>query len=113
MCGIDPYSMFLIDQAKIVKHNGRKTQIHEILLNSGAKCDNCCKGKQEQKDITQFARKLVDMVARLAMRGKFMEKNFTVNHLVDILRESKNKKVTTSNWNSDPFYGSGKYSCKV
>jgi len=76
--------------------------------NSGAKCDNCCKGKQEQKDITQFARKLVDMVARLAMRGKFMEKNFTVNHLVDILRESKNKKVTTSNWNSDPFYGSGK-----
>ena len=65
------------------------------------------------KDITQFARKLVDMVARLAMRGKFMEKNFTVNHLVDILRESKNKKVTTSNWNSDPFYGSGKYSSAV
>ena len=81
--------------------------------NSGAKCDNCCKGKQEQKDITEFARKLVNMVARLAMRGKFMEKNFTVNHLVDILRESKNKKVTGSNWNTDPDYGSGKYSCKV
>jgi superfamily II DNA helicase RecQ len=75
---------------------------------SGAKCDNCCKGKQEMKDITEFARKLVTMVARLAMRWKFMEKNFTVNHLVDILRESKNKKVLGSNWNEDPAYGLGK-----
>ena len=62
------------------------------------------------KDITEFARKLVAMVARLAMRGKFMEKNFTVNHLVDILRESKNKKIMGSNWNTDTAYGSGKYS---
>jgi len=36
-----------------------------------------------------------------------MEKNFTVNHFVDILRGSKNNKVLTSNWNTDPIYKKG------
>ena len=36
-----------------------------------------------------------------------MEKNFTVNHLVDILRGMKNKRVLTSKWDSDPIYKKG------
>ena len=48
------------------------------------------------------------MVERLALRWKYTEKNFNVNNLVDILRESKNKKVLGSNWNEDPAYGLGK-----
>ena len=48
------------------------------------------------------------MVERLAMRWSYTEKNFKVNNLVDILRESKNKKVLGSNWNEDPAYGLGK-----
>ena len=48
------------------------------------------------------------MVERLAMRWSYPEKNFKVNNLVDILRESKNKKVLGSNWNEDPAYGLGK-----
>lgn len=60
------------------------------------------------KDITEFARKLVAMVARLAMRGRNFEKNFTVNHMVDILRGSQNKKVKDSKWDTDPAYASGK-----
>ena len=71
---------------------------------SGATCDNCRKGPQEIKDITDFSRKLVEIVARLAMKTKFTEKNFTVNHLVDILRGSKNKKILSSGWNNDPGY---------
>lgn len=74
---------------------------------SGAACDNCKKGKPEIIDITEFARKLVAMVARLAMRPKFMEKNFTVNHLVDILRGSKNKVLLGRGWDSDPGYKGG------
>ena len=74
---------------------------------SVAPCDNCRKGKPEVKDITDFARTLVAMVARIAMRPKFCEKNFTVNHLVDILRGSKNKKLLSSGWDSDPGYKSG------
>ena len=74
---------------------------------TGSTCDNCRKGKPEVKDITEFARKLVAMVARLAMRTKYMEKNFTVNHLVDILRGSKAKKILSSSWDSDPGYKTG------
>ena len=74
---------------------------------SVATCDNCRKGKPEVKDITDFARNLVAMVARIAMRPKFCEKNFTVNHLVDILRGSKNKKLLSSGWDSDPGYKAG------
>ncbi len=74
---------------------------------SGAPCDNCRKGKPEIKDVTEIARKIVALVARLAMRTKFMEKNFTVNHLVDIMRGSKNKKILGSNWDKDPGYKCG------
>lgn len=74
---------------------------------SGATCDNCRKGKAEMKDITEFARKLVAMVARLAMRTKFCEKNFTVNHLVDVLRGSKAKRILSSGWDQDPGYKCG------
>ena len=74
---------------------------------SGATCDNCRKGKQEIKDITEFARKVVAMVARLAMRTRFTEKNFTVNHMVDILRGSQNKKVKDSKWDTDQGYKIG------
>ena len=66
-------------------------------------------GKQKiEEDITEFARELVAMVERLALRWKYTEKNFNVNNLVDILRESKNKKLLGSNWNEDPAYGLGK-----
>ena len=75
--------------------------------NSGSICDTCRKGKPELMEVTEFARKLVSMVARLAMRPKFTEKNFTVNHLVDILRGSKNKRLLSANWQDDPGYKSG------
>ena len=59
------------------------------------------------KDISVFARSLVSMVARLAMRSKALEKNFTVNHLVDILRGSKNQRTKAARWTDDPGYSSG------
>ena len=74
---------------------------------SGSTCDTCRKGKPEMREVTEFARNLVATVARLAMRSKFTEKNFTVNHLVDILRGSKNKRLMSANWQDDPGYKSG------
>ena len=38
------------------------------------------------------------------MKTKFFEKNFTVNHLVDILRGSRNKRVIDSGWDKHPAY---------
>lgn len=74
---------------------------------SGAACDNCSKGKCEIKDVTDFARKIGEAVTRLAMRSNYMENKFTVNHLVDILRGSKNKRILSSKWDSDPAYRAG------
>ena len=75
--------------------------------NSNSTCDTCRKEKPEMKDISVFARSLVSMVARLAMRSKALEKNFTVNHLVDILRGSKNQRTKAARWTDDPGYSSG------
>ena len=71
---------------------------------SGAPCDNCRKGKQEIRDITNFAVDICQMVSALAMKAKFFEKNFTVNHLVDILRGSKNKRILSAGWDRHPGY---------
>ena len=36
-----------------------------------------------------------------------MQRNCTANHLVDILRGSKNKRVKDSEWDKDPSYNAG------
>ena len=55
-------------------------------------------------DISDFARQLVEMVTRLSNRGKKFERNFTLNHLVDILRGSKAKTIKDRFWDKDTFY---------
>ena len=55
-------------------------------------------------DISDFARQLVEMVTRLSNRGKKFERNFTLNHLVDILRGSKAKTIKDRFWDNDTFY---------
>ena len=74
---------------------------------SGAPCDNCRKSNHDVIDISDFARQLVEMVTRLSSRAKNFERNFTTNHLVDILRGSKNKAVMDRHWNTDTFYKKG------
>jgi ATP-dependent DNA helicase RecQ len=49
-------------------------------------CDNCKKEKQEEVDITKEARMFLSAIYRTGQ-------NFGANHIVDILRGSKNKKV--------------------
>lgn len=77
----------------------------KMSLNNG--CDNCQRGAQNRKDVTEFARKLLQGVERL-LRRSGLQGCFTVNHLVDIARGSKNKKLLQCHWDSDPAYGSGK-----
>ena len=59
-------------------------------------------------DISDFARQLVEMVTRLSNRGKKFERNFTLNHLVDILRGSKAKTIKDRHWDTDTFYNVSK-----
>lgn len=74
--------------------------------NSDTVCDNCKSGDHRKEDVTDFAKKVAEAVERLNMRARYDQKNFTVNHLVDIMRGSKNKKVLSCEWNKDPLYNS-------
>ena len=48
---------------------------------------------------------ILQTVQRLNFSKNFKQRNFTLNHLVDIWRGSKNQKIVTTGWNSDPLYG--------
>ena len=41
---------------------------------------------------------------RLSSRSRFDQKNFTINHLVEIVRGTKSKKVIGCQWDTDPLY---------
>ena len=60
-----------------------------------------------QADITDTARTIVIAVTRLAGSGKWSQRNFPLNHLVDIWRGSKASKIISSGWDKDSFYGKG------
>ncbi len=49
-------------------------------------CDNCTKGEVEQVDVSVDAQKLLSAIYR-------SEQRFGINHIVDILRGSKNQKI--------------------
>ena len=62
----------------------------------GTECDNCKAREQsrvELTDITDRARELVRGVQRLAGSSNWQRRNFTMNHLVDIMRGSKKAQV--------------------
>jgi len=72
------------------------------------KCDNCKKMEDlsiEKQDITDSAISVVKTVQRLSFSRQFKQRNFTVNHLVDIWRGSRCQKVVNSGWDTDPLYG--------
>ena len=52
----------------------------------GTKCDNCTKGEMESIDITIEARKFLSAIVRV-------NQSFGQNHLIEILRGSKNKRI--------------------
>jgi len=49
-------------------------------------CDNCTKGEVEQVDVSVDAQKLLSAIYRT-------EQRFGINHIVDVLRGSKNQKI--------------------
>ena len=66
----------------------------------GSKCDNCTKEKVEQVDITIDSRKFLSTVFRA-------NQSFGQNHLVDILRGSKNQKIYQFEHQKLSVYGIG------
>ena len=52
-------------------------------------------------------------VQRLSFSRQPSQRNFTVNHLVDIWRGSRVKRVLNVGWNNDPLYGKGAHMTAV
>ena len=74
------------------------------------RCDNCNMMEQssiEKIDITDIAKSVLTAVHRLSQSTRFAQRNFTLNHLVDIWRGGKAAKIINSGWNKDPLYGKG------
>jgi len=74
------------------------------------KCDNCQLMEQssiEKIDITDISRTVLIAVQRLSQSSRFNQRNFTLNHLVDIWRGGKAAKIINSGWDKDPLYGKG------
>ena len=64
------------------------------------KCDNCTKGEVETIDITKDAQKFLSAVYR-------SNQSFGQNHIIDILRGSKNKKIYQFSHENLSVYGIG------
>ena len=71
---------------------------------SATPCDNCKNGYTSTVNVTALAKSIVQGVQRLSSRSRFDQKNFTINHLVEIVRGMKNKKVLACQWDTDPLY---------
>ncbi|WP_321311601.1 DNA helicase RecQ [Halarcobacter sp.] len=63
-------------------------------------CDNCTKGEVEQVDVSVDAQKLLSSIYR-------SEQRFGLNHIIDILRGSKNKKLLEFGHDKLSVYGLG------
>jgi ATP-dependent DNA helicase RecQ len=68
-------------------------------------CDNCTKGEVEQVDVSVDAQKLLSAIFR-------SEQRFGINHIIDILRASKNQKLLEFGHDKLSVYGIGKEKSK-
>jgi ATP-dependent DNA helicase RecQ len=64
-------------------------------------CDNCCRAPRERFDGTKIAQKILTCVSQAHER-------FGANHIVDILRGSKGRRILQNGHDSLKAYGSGK-----
>ncbi len=64
-------------------------------------CDNCCQAPRERFDGTKIAQKILTCVSQA-------HEKFGANHIVDILRGSKGRKILQNGHDSLKAYGSGR-----
>ena len=74
-----------------------------------ATCDNCRdSGRQEKKDLTSLSKSIMKGIERLQGLSGYSGK-FTLNHVVEVLRGSKSKKIIQCGWDKDPCYAIAKF----
>ena len=83
------------------RHKLIATYFEDEIENCQTLCDNCTKGEVEQVDISVEAQKFLSAVYR-------SEQRFGQNHIIDILRESKNQKLIEFGHDKLSVYGIGR-----
>ncbi|MGM0520439.1 MAG: DNA helicase RecQ [Campylobacterota bacterium] len=68
------------------RHKIIANYFEDEISNCETMCDNCTKGEVEQVDVSVDAQKLLSAILRC-------EQRFGINHIVDVLRGSKNQKL--------------------
>jgi len=82
------------------RHKSVTAYFEEEISECEKYCDNCTKEKKEEIDITKEAQMLLSAIYRTGQ-------SFGANHIVDILRGSKNKKVLDNSHDRLSVYGIG------
>jgi ATP-dependent DNA helicase RecQ len=93
-------SMYLFANNSKCRHQSIASYFDDRIEPCMDKCDNCTKGEVETIDITTDARKFLSTAMRV-------NQAFGQNHLIDILRGSKNKKIYQFNHEELSVYGIG------
>ena len=79
-------SMYRFANGSSCRHKSIASYFDDSIDSCNTKCDNCTKEKVEKIDITTDAKKFLSAVMRV-------NQSFGQNHIIEILRGSKNKRV--------------------
>jgi ATP-dependent DNA helicase RecQ len=99
------HAMYLFANNSDCRHQSIASYFDDRIEPCGDKCDNCTKGEIETIDITTDARKFLSAVYR-------SNQSFGQNHIIDILRGSKNKKIYQFGHENLSVYGIGEEKSK-
>jgi len=92
--------MYRFANNSVCRHQSIASYFDDLIEPCKDKCDNCTKGEIETIDITTDVRKFLSTVMRA-------NQSFGQNHLIDILRGSKSKKIYQFNHENLSVYGIG------
>ncbi len=92
--------MYQFSNSSSCRHKFIASYFDDHIEACNTKCDNCTKEKSETLDITIEARKFLSAVVRV-------NQSFGQNHIIDILRASKNKRIFQFSHENLSVYGIG------
>jgi ATP-dependent DNA helicase RecQ len=93
-------AMYRFANSSGCRHQNIAAYFDDHINNCELKCDNCTKGEVESVDITEDSRKFLSSCFRA-------NQSFGQNHLIDILRGSKNKRIYQFGHENLSVYGIG------
>ncbi|MEA3289270.1 MAG: DNA helicase RecQ, partial [Campylobacterota bacterium] len=93
-------AMYRFSNSSSCRHQNIASYFDDTIEECSTKCDNCTKGDVESVDITEDSRKFLSSCFRA-------NQSFGQNHLIDILRGSKNKRIYQFGHENLSVYGIG------